>query len=65
MSRTHLSPIRKIAQNELAPVCRYMLSECVSGGEDGFVQDIGGQDLAFALYGLESVPPYVAAPYEC
>ncbi|KAH5023301.1 hypothetical protein HBH70_064780 [Parastagonospora nodorum] len=53
------------SQNQLGPVCRNMLSECVRNGEDGFVEDIGGQNLAFALYGLESAPPYTAAPGDC
>jgi hypothetical protein len=50
-------------QSQLGPVCRNMLNACVLDGYDGFIEDIGGQNLAFALYGLDSPPAYT--PSEC
>ena len=48
-------------QSELGPYCRNMLNSCVLDGYDGFVEDIGGQKLGLALYGLESPPTYSPA----
>lgn len=50
-------------QSGMAGYCRNMLNECVLNGEDGFVEDLGGQNLAFALYGLDSPPAYT--PGDC
>jgi hypothetical protein len=51
------------AQSGLGPYCRNMLNSCVLDGRDGFIEDIGGQNLGFALYGLESPPAY--SPVAC
>jgi hypothetical protein len=48
----------------LTPYCKAMLDDCMINQYDGFLSDqIAGVDVAYALYGPKSAPPY--APGEC
>ncbi|PSN62988.1 hypothetical protein BS50DRAFT_455838, partial [Corynespora cassiicola Philippines] len=46
----------KLPMSYMAPICRNILGQCVADGYDGIIRESGRVNLAYALYGIQSLP---------